>query len=152
MMPTVSPRSVPELVRDPCVLSPRDVPVKISAHATERFRDRVRPALGLHDARAELERLIPSGVISSHPPAWLAARQQQLASFYLNIGDITLPLDPCRHEPDTLVALSCLVVGSVSAKARHQRTDTAAVERPRVHSVSASPPDLSPRNPRKEHS
>jgi hypothetical protein len=106
---------------DPCRLSTASVVVKLTSHAVDRYRERVRPGLDVQHARIDLERLLSLGEITSWAPCWLQPRQHQAAAFYLTVGDISLPLDPNREDRERLVALTCLVRGSLSDCARLSR-------------------------------
>lgn len=106
---------------DLCRLAPHSVSVKLTYHAVARYQERVRPGLEVDHARIDLERLLPLGEITSWAPCWLQSRQQQSAAFYLTVGDVSLPLDPCREDRERLVALTCLVRGSLSDRARASR-------------------------------
>ena len=98
-----------------------DVPISLSRHAVERFQERFRPGLGLETAERELELMVLHGEISSHPPAWLVGRMHSTAAFYLILGDLVLPLEPCRRDREGLSALSALARGSLSPPARERR-------------------------------
>lgn len=106
---------------DPCRLPASTVSVKLTPHAVARYQERARPGLGVDLARIDLERLVAIGEITSWTPWWLQSRQQQSAAFYLTVGDVVLPLDPCRQDRDRLVALTCIVRGSLSERARASR-------------------------------
>lgn len=78
--------------------------VRISAHAVEQYRERVKPGLDLDTARGELERLRPVGEISADAPSWVNAAKP--APYYMLLGDaIVLPLAPHR---DGWVATTCV--------------------------------------------
>lgn len=120
---SVSPITSCEPTRpDACRLSIDSVEVALSHHAVERYQERVRPGLEAKLARADLQRLMSAGEITSCPPAWLQSRERQSAAFYLTIGDVVLPLDPCRRNRERLVALTCIVRGSLSGAARASRS------------------------------
>lgn len=107
---------------DLCQLDPTEHSIVLSAHAVERFRDRVRPALELHDAAVALERLIEHGQVCSRAPDWVARRQHQRAAFYLVVGDLVFPMDPGRRDPTSLRILTCLARGGISPAARARAT------------------------------
>jgi hypothetical protein len=96
--------------------------IQISAHAVERFRERVRPGLSFEAAENELARIAIVGEITEHAPAWHLRNCAQVAPLYLVVADVVMPLHPHRSEPDVLVATTCLAQGSLSADARRYRT------------------------------
>ena len=96
--------------------------IQISAHAIERFRERVRPGLSFEAAETELARIAIVGEITDQAPAWHLRSCAQLAPLYLLVADVLMPLVPHRSEPDVLVATTCLAHGSLSADARRYRT------------------------------
>ena len=97
--------------------------VTVSAHAAERCRHRVKPGLGLHAARGELERLRAKGEISAREPAWLDAANP--APYYLLSGDaIVLPLLP---HAGGWVATTCVTQRTLTPTRRDaQSTHTAS--------------------------
>jgi hypothetical protein len=64
--------------------------IDLTAHAIQRFRDRVRPALDLDAAADELARLAGQAELTPCRPPWL----QGFAHLYLVAGDVALPLEP----------------------------------------------------------
>ena len=73
--------------------------VRISAHAAEQYRSRVKPALDVDAARAELEQLRLVGELTAVEPAWANAAKP--APFYLVVSDsVALPLARQRHGVD----------------------------------------------------
>jgi hypothetical protein len=108
----------------PCVVQIETQPrpltattIDLTEHAIERFRERVRPAIDFDAAADELAQIAARGELTAVAPAWLRAR----ALVYLVLGDVVLPLEPDRREPDRLVAVTCLVRGSLSPRARAAR-------------------------------
>jgi hypothetical protein len=79
--------------------------IDLTAHAIQRFRDRVRPALDLDAAADELARLAGQAELTPCRPEWL----QGFAHLYLVAGDVALPLEPALGDPERLVATTCLV-------------------------------------------
>jgi hypothetical protein len=107
---------------DECGLAVGAVAIRVSDHAVVRYRERVRPGLEHGQACSDLERLLEHGYISSRAPVWLRATQgQRSAYYYLVVGDIALPLDPCARDRECLVALTCLIRGGLSDAARASR-------------------------------
>ena len=96
--------------------------IQISAHAVERFRERVRPGLSFEAAENELARIASVGEITEQAPAWHLRSCAQVAPLYLVVADVLMPLHLHRSEPDVLVATTCLAQGSVSADARRYKT------------------------------
>jgi hypothetical protein len=60
--------------------------IDLTAHAIQRFRDRVRPALDLDAAAEELARLAGQAELTPCRPPWL----QGFAHLYLVLGDVAL--------------------------------------------------------------
>lgn len=84
--------------------------VRVSAHAAEQYRERVRPGLDVDAARAELERLRETGEISTAGPEWLNAAQP--APHYLLLGkDVVLPALP---QGDGWIATTCVARRTVT--------------------------------------
>jgi hypothetical protein len=108
------------LATPPLSSAPPDTgPVELSSHARERYRERVKPALGFETAGRELFALLTLGKIVPEAPGWLAARQCTVAEAYLVIGDdLVLPL--ARSESGW-VAKTCIARGGISAPARERR-------------------------------
>jgi hypothetical protein len=79
--------------------------IDLTAHAIQRFRDRVRPALDLDAAADELARLAGQAELTPSPPEWLRG----FAHLYLVAGDVALPLELALGDPERLVATTCLV-------------------------------------------
>jgi hypothetical protein len=79
--------------------------IDLTAHAIQRFRDRVRPALDLDGAADELANLICQAEVTPQRPQWLHG----FALLYLVVGDVALPLEPALNDPERLVATTCLV-------------------------------------------
>jgi hypothetical protein len=92
----------------------------LSAHAVERFRERVRPALSIEAAEEELAHLVLAGEMVTRAPRWHTDRAAQEAPRYLLIADLILPLQPARDEGHH-VATTCLVKGSPSDASRARR-------------------------------
>lgn len=90
----------------------------ISGHAVEQYRYRVKPALDLDAARAELTRLVAVGEITSVEPGWLHAAKP--APFYLLVGDaLALPLKP---QGGGWIATTCVAQTTYTPTRRAQRT------------------------------
>lgn len=106
---------------DECTLAVGAVAIRLSDHAVIRYRQRVRPGLERRQAHRDLERLLRYGFISSHAPLWLQTTQAQRSAYYLIVGDVVLPLDPCARDRRRLVALTCLTRGGLSNVARASR-------------------------------
>jgi hypothetical protein len=96
--------------------------VELTAHAVQRYQQRVRPALSLEAAADELARVALVGEITTEPPTWHLRSCAQVAPYYLSVADVLLPLTPHRGRPGLLVATTCLVKGSLSPDARRYRT------------------------------
>jgi hypothetical protein len=79
--------------------------IDLTAHAIERFRDRVRPGLDLDAAADELARLATIAEVTPVRPDWLKG----FALLYLVAGDVALPLEPAHNDPERLIATTTLV-------------------------------------------
>jgi hypothetical protein len=102
--------TVPDMVDD----TPALHEVRLSAHAAEQYRHRVKPGLDLEAARAELEQLRLVGEITSIEPAWLNAAKP--APHYLLITDaLALPLVP---QNGGWIATTCLANSTLSPTRR----------------------------------
>lgn len=93
--------------------------VVVTAHAVERYRDRVRPALDLPDARRELETLIDRVGEFGVQPDWHTHRDVRVDRWLWLGGDVVLPCVAGR-------AVTCLDRRSrapeyVEARRRHRR-------------------------------
>lgn len=87
-----------------------------SAHAVERFHERVRPALTSYQAAAELFRLMVAvGELSMAPPAWARRDEHDGAAWILLGPDIALPVE---HG----MAITCIARSGYSEVARDHRT------------------------------
>jgi hypothetical protein len=111
----VRPRSDSECVR-------RNQRVTLSNHCVNRFHERVRPALEVLHARAQLEYLIEHGKIEKAPPDWMARTMRQKADAYLVVGtDLVLPLVAAGPLGE-MVAKTCISRGGISEQARQRRS------------------------------
>lgn len=91
--------------------------IVLSTHAVERYRDRVKPALSVADARTELQVLLEgAGPPTERPP--FAAGYGQGDAFVEVSDGICLVL--VRH-PDKLVAATCLVRCGLDPSRRARR-------------------------------
>ncbi|MEJ7784892.1 MAG: hypothetical protein WKF96_08820 [Solirubrobacteraceae bacterium] len=96
--------------------------IEITAHAVQRYQQRVRPSLSIEAAEDELARVALVGEVLTEPPAWHLRSCARLAPFYLCLADVVLPLTPHRGDPGVLVATTCLAKGSLSTDSRRYRT------------------------------
>jgi hypothetical protein len=91
--------------------------VRISAHAGEQYRHRVKPALDADAARAELEQLRLVGEITPFEPAWANAARP--APFYLVVSDsVALPL---ARQGKGWIATTCVTRNTYTPTRRTQR-------------------------------
>jgi hypothetical protein len=91
--------------------------VLVSGHAVEQYRHRVKPALDLDAAGAELNRLVALGEITRVEPRWLHAAKP--APFYLVVGDaLALPLQP---QAGGWIATTCVAKTTITPTRRAQR-------------------------------
>src|SRR3954452_18481809 len=83
------------------------VHVRLTAHAIERYIERVQPCADRALASRQLAALFALDVISPHPAPWdLTSRP---APMYLNLGDVSVVLDVDGGDRGRLVASTCLV-------------------------------------------
>ncbi len=93
--------------------------VRISAHAVDRYRERIKPGLDEAAARSELERLRAVGTVVREPPTWLHAADH--APCYLLFGDdIALPL--LRHTDGGWIASTCVPKSTLTSERRQAKT------------------------------
>jgi hypothetical protein len=91
--------------------------VVVSGHAVEQYRHRVKPALDVDAAGAELKRLVAVGEITRVEPGWLHAAKA--APFYLVVGDaLALPL---KRQAGGWIATTCLAKTTYTPTRRAQR-------------------------------
>ena len=91
--------------------------MRISAHAAEQYRSRVKPALGVDAARAELEQLRLVGELTAVEPAWANAAKP--APFYLVVSDsVALPL---ARQRTGWIATTCVTRNTYTPTRRAQR-------------------------------
>ena len=103
---------------DPSHPAPTVGNVHVSAHAAEQYQQRVKPALDLDAARAELEQLVRVGEITAEEPGWVHAADP--APFHLLISDaLALPLAP---QNGGWIATTCVAAGTHTPVRRAQRT------------------------------
>jgi hypothetical protein len=93
----------------------------LTAHAVERFIERVRSGLSWSGAEMELERVLEHGQLTEQPPVWLAERSRPDASMYVSLGDVVLPLAPSRERVGQWIALTCLTSGTLAPAVRARR-------------------------------
>jgi hypothetical protein len=116
-------------VSDPSHPAPTVGNVRLSAHAAEQYQQRVKPALDLEAARAELEQLVPVAEITATEPGWIHAADP--APFYLVISNaLAFPLAP---QNGGWIATTCVAAGTHTPVRRAQRaaykTSRAAAKR-----------------------
>jgi hypothetical protein len=83
--------------------------IGLSHHAVERFRDQLRPALDIPDARRELSVLVDRCARVVDRPAWVFEGEHETGDGFLGIGD-----DVCLvvgFAGKGLVVITCLVRG-----------------------------------------
>ena len=91
--------------------------MQVSEHAAQQYQQRVKPALELDAARAELNQLVTVAHITTTQPRWLHAADP--APYYALIGDaVVLPLLP---QSGGWVATTCVAAGTYTAVRRSQR-------------------------------
>lgn len=90
----------------------------ISDHAVERFRERVRPALDLDDARRELLRLTQVAEIIA-PPEWAQMSDDRADGAVLLSDDVCLLVSYLRENRP--VAVTCVFRGWCGSRERAAR-------------------------------
>ena len=91
--------------------------MQVSEHAAQQYQQRVKPALELDAARAELNQLVTVAHITTTQPRWLHAADA--APYYALIGDaVALPLLP---QNGGWVATTCVAAGTHTPVRRSQR-------------------------------
>lgn len=110
-----------------------EVLVRITDHAVQRYRERVKLGLAHTEARDELIRLIRLCPIREGVPAWLDAQQHSL--FHVDLGTVMIAVDPDPRHAEHLVALTVLTTGCFarsrrSRNARHSRSRRRRAVRP----------------------
>lgn len=83
-------------------------PVRLSWHAIDRYRERVRSGVSYDRAAEELRHVIGLAVVRTSAPTWLPPTSQRPA-FYLLIGDIALPADPDPTDRTHLLVRTVLL-------------------------------------------
>ena len=92
--------------------------VLVSSHAAARYRDRVRPALDLDAAQAELERLRATSEISTVTPTWVHAAKH--APYYMLLGEgVVLPV---LRQGAGWIATTCLSQGTLTPTRRRAKS------------------------------
>lgn len=96
------------------------VPVRFSAHAVQRYRERVKPTLTMRQAEQDLIRVASFGRLLEKPPAWLLSPWHAGAPLYLELADIVLTL---RTRPPAfeLIATTCMTRRSEGRRPRQGR-------------------------------
>jgi hypothetical protein len=93
--------------------------VRISQHAVQRYRERIKPGLDEAGARVELERLRAVGTVVREPPRWLHAADR--APCYLLLGDdVALPL--LRVADGGWIASTCVPKSTLTVNRREAKT------------------------------
>jgi hypothetical protein len=90
------------------------VEVRLTDHATQRYRERVKPHLTSEQAGAELAALVALCPIREGVPAWLSGGQQSM--FHLDLGTVMLAIDPDPRDESRLMARTVLAVGCFSRR------------------------------------
>jgi hypothetical protein len=96
----------------------RTVRVALTAHAVERYIERVQPGADAAGARTQIARLFAMGVIESRPATW--DRSVRPAPLYLTVGDVSFVLDVDRRNSGRLVAQTCVTRGLGRSRGRRR--------------------------------
>jgi hypothetical protein len=92
------------------------VQVRVSEHAVDRYQQRVKPYMPAESAAAELAALISMSVVREGTAPWLSSPQAAL--FHVDLGTITVAVDPDPRDTDRLLARTVLVCGGFSRRRR----------------------------------
>ena len=90
----------------------------LSAHAIERYRDRVKPDLTFEEANAELRRLLRHATVVSERPSWSNDKHEDATYAVLSDGIVLVVLSD-RYAAG--IAVTCLTRGGVGDEARAKR-------------------------------
>ncbi len=90
----------------------------LTAHAIERYRDRVKPHLTFEEANAELRRLLRTATAVSQRPSWSNDKYEDATYAVLSDG-IALVVRSNQYAAG--VAVTCLTRAGVSDEARAKR-------------------------------
>ena len=102
--------------------------VRLSAHAVEQYRRRVKAGLELDAARVELERLVGVGELTAVEPAWVNAARA--APYYLVLADAcALPLHPVAGGWVATTCVANLTLTSVRRAAKSARHGSLGAEK-----------------------
>lgn len=104
-------------------------PVAFSAHAIQRYGERIGTAQTTDAVPSHLANLAGASTITPTPPRWLTQTAKEHSPLYLTLGsDIVFPLvyDEARGA---LVAKTCLAKGGLSSASRERRSHTKAQRR-----------------------
>ncbi|WP_259314372.1 hypothetical protein [Capillimicrobium parvum] len=98
--------------------------IRITDHAVQRYRERVKPGITTAQAQAELASLTNICPIREGTPAWLRSAQRSL--FHLDAGTVMVALDPDPADVSRLMARTVLTTGCFRScrrrESRRQRT------------------------------
>lgn len=89
--------------------------VRFTAHAQDRYIERVRPGLTRGQANEQLERLRPCMQLKTEPPEWAFSAVEASNEAWLWLGDdVAFPVESGW-------ALTCLTKGTIPKKTRARR-------------------------------
>jgi hypothetical protein len=91
--------------------------VRITKHAANQYQQRVKPALDVDAARAELERLRLVGKITANEPRWVNAARP--APYYPTISDAAALL--LAPQDGGWLATTCVTASTYTPARRAQR-------------------------------
>lgn len=94
--------------------------IEFSAHARQRYRERVGPEVDDARLRQHLAEIARHGELTTHPPRWFAERARAVSALYLVIGDVMFPLVE-RPDGRGWLAKTCIARGGISRLARTRR-------------------------------
>lgn len=92
------------------------VALRVSDHAVDRYQERVKPHLNRDDAARELSALVSMSVVREGTAPWLSSPQAAL--FHVDLGTITVTVDPDPQDTSRLLARTVLVSGGFSRRRR----------------------------------
>jgi hypothetical protein len=94
------------------------VALDFSAHAVERFGERLRPGLAEDQIRRQLWHMLATATVTREPPPWFSGDRTAVA--YLTLGaDDCMPLRD--RQQGVLLASTLIVRGTISEEVRQRR-------------------------------
>lgn len=95
------------------------VDIRLTPHVLERYAERVKPHLTAEEVAEELARLVALCPVREGSPGWLVSLQSPF--FHLDLGTVTIPIDPDPRCADRLLARTVLCCGGDARRQRRFR-------------------------------